>query len=250
MLVSAPPAERSLLVIHGFAGQPSAWDRVVERLDVPAVRVRLPGHGPAPETIGESFDDVVDALAAELGSGVFDVAAYSMGARVALGLMVRHPQRVRRAVLVGVNPGLRGDERTARQAWDERWAQRIEAEGVAAFAEAWAALPLFASQRRLPRAVVDAQRADRRNHTASGLAWAMRHLGTGRMPCYADALDDLDPEVTLVVGALDEKYVALASNMAAELPHGRVVEVAGVGHNVLLEAPGACREAVAAMVRV
>ncbi|MEQ9318543.1 MAG: alpha/beta fold hydrolase [Polyangiaceae bacterium] len=249
MLVGAPSAERALLVIHGFAGQPSAWDEVVEGLGVNVVRVRLPGHGPAPEILGETFDDVVDALADELGSNVCDVAAYSMGARVALGLMVRHPSRVRRAVLVGVNPGLKGEALAARRAWDEGWAQQIEAEGVDAFADAWAALPLFASQRRLPPAVSNAQRADRRNHTADGLAWAMRHLGTGHMPSYRDALGDLDPEVTLVVGALDQKYVAIASEMATELPHGRVVQVPEVGHNVVLEAPEACRQAVHAMLQ-
>lgn len=244
MLLASLP-ERPLLLLHGFAGQPDAWDDVVDELDVPGVPVRLPGHGPRPDLIGETFEDVVDALATELGERTCDLAAYSMGARVALGLMVRHPARVRRAVLVGVNPGLEGEARVARRRWDERWAERIETEGLDAFADAWAALPLFASQRRLPGPVREAQAKARRNHTADGLAWAMRHLGTGGMPSYWDALDDLDPEVTLVVGSLDDKYVGIASTMATRLPHGRLVEVPAVGHNVVLEAPDACRAVLA-----
>lgn len=242
MLLS-PASGRPLLLIHGFAGQPDAWDTVVEGLDLRAVRVRLPGHGPTPERFGATFEDVVDALAAEL-EGPCDVAAYSMGARVALGLMVRHPERVTRAVLVGVSPGLDDEARAARQRWDERWARSIEEEGIDAFAEAWAALPLFESQRRLPRAVLEAQAEARRNHTAEGLAWAMRHLGTGRMPSFWDRLGNVKAEVTLVVGALDTKYVGIASRMTVRLPHSTVVEVPAVGHNVVLEAPDACRVAL------
>lgn len=242
MLLS-PASGHPLLLIHGFAGQPDAWDTVVEGLDVRAVRLRLPGHGPTPERIGTTFEDVIDALAAEL-EGPCDLAAYSMGARVALGLMVRHPERVNRAVLVGVSPGLDGEARAARQRWDERWARSIEGEGIDAFAEAWAGLPLFASQRRLPRAVLEAQAEARRNHTAEGLAWAMRHLGTGRMPSYWDALVAVLANVTLVVGALDDTYVEIASRMNERLPHSTVVEVPAVGHNVVLEAPDACRSAL------
>jgi len=249
MLLAPPTTDHPLLVLHGFAGQPHAWDDALVGLDVEVTRLRLPGHGPEPELVGESFEDVVDTLADELGGLRCDVAAYSMGARVALGLMVRHPERVRRAVLVGAHPGIARHEREARRAWDDRWARRIEEEGLQAFASAWAALPLFASQRGLPEARREQQQRDRRAHTPEGLAWAMRHLGAGRMPSYWDALTKVRAEVTLVVGELDDKYVAMASRMAGRLPRAEVVVVPAVGHNVVLEAPRRCGEALATVAR-
>jgi pimeloyl-ACP methyl ester carboxylesterase len=43
--------------------------------------------------------------------------------------------------------------------------------------------------------------------------------------------------VRLVVGALDAKFLALARDIEAACPRVELDRVAGVGHNVLLEAP-------------
>jgi 2-succinyl-6-hydroxy-2,4-cyclohexadiene-1-carboxylate synthase len=42
-----------------------------------------------------------------------------------------------------------------------------------------------------------------------------------------------------MAGELDEKFTALGARVARELPHGRLVIVPGVGHNVPLEDPEA-----------
>jgi 2-succinyl-6-hydroxy-2,4-cyclohexadiene-1-carboxylate synthase len=251
MIVDPIPTQRPLLLLHGFAGQPGAWDDAIVGLDAAPARVRLPGHGPEPEIVEGGFDAVVDALAAELeGAGPCDVAGYSMGARVALGLVLRHPDRVGRALLIGVNPGVRDEEsREARRRWDDDWAQRIERDGVEAFAAAWAELPFFASQREgvSPDRLAGQQR-DRCHHTASGLAWAMRVLGLGRMPSRWNDIAELSRPVTLLVGERDEKYVALARDLCRQSPSMRMVAAAGAGHNVVLEAPERCREALAEML--
>lgn len=246
---------RPLLLLHGFAGQPDAWDEVVAGLDLPGMgvaprRVRLPGHGPDPEMVDGGFDDVVNRLAAELeGSEPCDVAGYSLGARVALGLVLHHPSRVRRALLVGVNPGLQGaDARAARRAWDERWAARIEREGLSVFADAWAELPLFATQRGLDDGKRAKQQRDRCGHTTEGLAWAMRCLGLGNMPSRWEALGGLERPVTWLAGELDDKYVTLAERVTEATEQADVLVVPGAGHNLLLEAPAACRQALAAMI--
>jgi pimeloyl-ACP methyl ester carboxylesterase len=50
--------------------------------------------------------------------------------------------------------------------------------------------------------------------------------------------------VKLVVGALDLKFVALAHQMAGELPRAEVIEVARAGHNLPLERPLAVARAL------
>jgi pimeloyl-ACP methyl ester carboxylesterase len=45
--------------------------------------------------------------------------------------------------------------------------------------------------------------------------------------------------VTLVAGALDEKFVAEARAMAQRIDGAKVIVVPGVGHDVVLERPAA-----------
>ena len=80
-----------------------------------------------------------------------DVAGYSLGARVALGLGLRAPERVGRLVLESGSPGLRRRrERGERRRDDAALAEVIERDGLEAFVRRWEALPLFDGLRRLP----------------------------------------------------------------------------------------------------
>jgi 2-succinyl-6-hydroxy-2,4-cyclohexadiene-1-carboxylate synthase len=172
------------------------------------------------------------------------LAGYSMGGRVALHAALARPEAVRRLVLVGASPGLAGEtERAQRRSADERLADRIEAIGVEAFAAEWAELPLWAGQ---PARVRAAAHADRLRNTAEGLAAALRGLGTGALPPLWDRLGELPMPVTLVVGERDEKFHAIAEDMAARIADPRVVVIPGAGHAAHLERPDLVAEAIAA----
>lgn len=200
------------------------------------------GGDPSPEAASD-FQSAVDRLAAELRAahlGPLHLCGYSLGARMALGLLVRHPELFSRATLISVHPGLADEaERRERAAADERWAALLADRGLAEFLPKWAQQPLFHTQTALPAAVLAAQDAVRRRHSPKGLALALRVLGLAQMPDYAAALPALHLPVRLVVGAHDAKFLALAERAAARLPQAAVVPVPGVGHNVLLEAPDA-----------
>jgi 2-succinyl-6-hydroxy-2,4-cyclohexadiene-1-carboxylate synthase len=240
----------SLVLVHGFMGRPRMWDPFLAALGLtgPVARAVLPGHGPAPWTApAPEFASAVDALAAAWPvAGRAWLLGYSMGARVALGVLARHPARVAGAVLVGVDPGLTDPSaRAERVCWDQAQAARLESIGLEAFVREWEALPLFATEARLDPTARARRRAERMEHTATGLAWAMRALGLGGMPSLWGTLAAGVVPVHLVTGALDEKFTALAVR-AAGLGR-RVVHhvVPGVGHHVALEAP----DALAGLVR-
>jgi pimeloyl-ACP methyl ester carboxylesterase len=57
-----------------------------------------------------------------------------------------------------------------------------------------------------------------------------------------DRLGELAMPVTLVVGERDDKFRAIAEQMAGKIPGAGVVVVPGAGHAVHLEAPGAVAE--------
>ncbi|MFH1277082.1 MAG: alpha/beta fold hydrolase [Candidatus Eisenbacteria bacterium] len=233
-----------LLLIHGFAGHGAGWRRVAAHLpnSRETAALTLPGHDPAcPIPEGAGFEDLVDSIA-RLLEGEFDLpieaAGYSLGARVALGLLVRHPGILERATLIGVNPGIAdGEGRRERARWDGEWARRIRDEGIEAFSSRWEDLPLFATQRDLPEEVLEEQRAIRLRHDAPSLARAMTALGLAAMPDYRSALPSIRVPVRLVAGEKDTKFLSLAREMADVLRASEMAVLPGVGHNIPLEAP-------------
>jgi 2-succinyl-6-hydroxy-2,4-cyclohexadiene-1-carboxylate synthase len=234
--------------LHGFLGAPAQWTEVLALTgDALADCPRLPGHGRPPWTPPGDFSAVVDAFAARaLPPEPVTLVGYSLGARVALALALRHPARVSRLVLIGVAYGIDGArDRDTRTRADDALADALDRDGVASFVRAWEGLPLFATQRALPAPLAEAQRAWRLDHTAPGLSWSLRTLGLGRQPALRAAFARSTVPVTLVTGAEDEKFTAIARELVAlraGVDH-RVVE--GSGHNVALERPDAVAAAIA-----
>jgi 2-succinyl-6-hydroxy-2,4-cyclohexadiene-1-carboxylate synthase len=192
------------------------------------------------------FSDVIDAIAQRELHERVTLVGYSLGARLALSLAMRYPERVSRAVLIGVAPGFDDPQaREARLRSDEALAHTLLQHGVASFVETWEAQPLFASQRTLDRARIEAQRRWRNAHTAHGLAWSLRTLGLARQPSWRDAMRRHQVAIELVTGACDTKFTAIAQSLVAAGAARSHTVVPAVGHNVVFEAP----EALAALVR-
>ncbi len=262
--MSPPP-----VLLHGFTGAPESWAEVRQRLEGrDDTRAPRPPDGAAspdspdrgtgrfrpvlaPAGLGhdgtagppgiDRFEDEVDRLAAAIRQDdprPRHLAGYSLGARVGLGLLVRHPALFRSATLIGANPGLTDPaEREDRAARDERWARLLETDGLDTFVAAWEALPLFATQEALPGDTLDRQRRIRRSHDPRGLARSLRVAGLARMPDYRSRLGDIDVPVRVIAGARDAKFRALASEMAERLPRAALTLVPDAGHNVVLERP-------------
>lgn len=231
------------VLLHGFTGSPRSWDAVVvDRGQTAAdvVALELPGHAPG-WLVQSGFTANVDLLAARLREQVstpVHLVGYSLGARLALALLVRSPALVSRATLIGVHPGLCCDEeRRARAAADARWARVLRQQGIEAFVDAWEGLPLFRSQRTLAPHLLARQRQLRLAHDAEQLACSLDQLGLASMPDYRQALCSATIPVQLIVGARDQKFCALARQIAADTSAAELRTIAGCGHNPLLEAP-------------
>lgn len=254
---------RALVCLHGFTGSPASFDLLAGALARRGVRrflcPALLGHvqtGPTSVDVGGSndpsvgapaarqvearFEDEVDRIATLVQRASFAGAhllGYSLGARVALGLLARHPYLFASATLIGVNPGLGSvQERAVRAASDRRWCDLLERRGLAAFLVAWEAQPLFASQRELGAEELAAQHRIRASQSASGLSRALRVLGLGQMPDYRGVLATCPLPVRLMAGERDEKFSAIARSLARLGARRRLDLVPATGHNVLLEA--------------
>jgi 2-succinyl-6-hydroxy-2,4-cyclohexadiene-1-carboxylate synthase len=216
------------VLLHGFAGDPASWDDV----PIDADRIALPGHlGGAP--LERDWGTNLAAIAARIGP--CDVAVgYSLGARVALGLVVGG--HAPRGVLISVNPGIADHERAARRAADAAWAELARRQGIATFVDAWQAQPLFATQRRVPAERLAARTARRLVLDPEQLARSLETMGLAEMPDYRPLVDD---RVALIAGAEDAKYVAIARALPA-----RLELIPASGHDPLLEQPPALAAAI------
>ncbi len=236
----------ALLLLHGFTHTGASWGRV--RAALPeryrALAPDLRGHGSASQARPVTLSAVLEDLAALAPDGPLTLGGYSMGGRIALHLALAPALagRVTRLVLIGASPGIADDaERLARLQADQRVAAELQRLDIEALARHWARTPVLAG---LPEDVAAEVHRDRLRSTPAGLATALRGIGTGALPSLWERLGEIQVPVTLVAGERDEKFTAIAEQMAAALPDARIEIVPGVGHAVHLEAP----ERVAALL--
>ena len=248
-LGSGPP----LMLLHGFTGSGATWRALAAALAdrFTTIAVDLVGHGRTVAAGAERFTmrRAVDDLAALVPALGFDRAAwlgYSLGGRTALQVAVQRPEVVSALILEGASPGLATPaERAERVAADEALAQRLEAEGIEPFVDYWQSISLWDSQQHT---LTEEQRAAlRRGRLAqdpAGLAGSLRGMGTGAQEWVGERLDEIGVPVLLTAGTLDEKYSAIAQEMAAMIPDATVRLIEGAGHAAHLERPDVFAELV------
>ena len=245
----------ALLLLHGFTGSADTWTPHLSASGgwrgFTTVAVDLLGHGasdcpadPRRYRMERCLEDLV-ALLDRLDVQRTAVLGYSMGGRVALHLALQAPERLWALILESASPGIEDAcEREARARSDADLAEVIERDGVEAFVERWQALPLFASQARLPASVREELRRQRLGNDRRGLANSLRGLGAGQQEPVLASMGGIGIPALLIAGALDDKYCDLARRMAAVLPCARTEIVPDAGHAVHLERPEAFAGAV------
>lgn len=238
-----PAGERSVVMLHGFAGTSRAFDGVrglLGRERFEPVALDLPGHGSRGRAASVDLASCLQ-LVLDLSPTRFVLCGYSQGGRIALHVALAAPERVARLVLVSTSPGIESEqERVARRASDERLAGEIEADGVERFAQRWRSQPLFAGE---PAEVARLAREDHLRNGRLGLAAALRGLGAGAIQPVWERLDELKMPVSVLAGDRDAKYIAIARRMATIIPDSDLAIVSG-GHSLLLENPGAVAAAI------
>lgn len=228
-----------LLLLHGFTGNQTDWQPIRHLFSsIETVALDLPGHGrstaPAPYSMAQAAAEIV----AHFNGQQFHLLGYSMGGRLALYIALHYPDSVTSLILESASPGLADDAaRRLRRQQDNALADRIERDGIVAFVDFWERLSLWKSQEQLTEETRIALRDSRLQNDPIGLANSLRGMGTGVQPSLWSRLGTLEMPVHLVVGALDQKFVAIAHTMAAVMGDVQVDVVAGAGHTVHVERP-------------
>lgn len=114
-IVGAEPREgdpgRRVVFLHGLFGRGKNFTRIASGLEPEAqsLLLDLPNHGQSGWTETFSYAETADLVAEHLRagfaeSGAVDVVGHSMGGKVAMVLALRHPDLVRRLVVIDIAP--------------------------------------------------------------------------------------------------------------------------------------------------
>jgi pimeloyl-ACP methyl ester carboxylesterase len=107
-----------IVMLHGGAQNAHTWDSVALALGRPLLAIDLPGHGHSDGGSGgmggiDGMAEDVATVIAELAPAAEAVAGMSLGGLTSIVLADRHPELVRRHVLVDITPGVTGEKSRA-----------------------------------------------------------------------------------------------------------------------------------------
>ena len=236
----------TLVCLHGFTGTSSTWKDLFEhfRGKYNVVAIDLTGHGRTTSpidairyTMVEQVADL-EALFNEMALTNFTLIGYSMGGRIAIAYTHTYPHRVASLILESASPGLKSEQaRIERKAADAQLAKQIQAEGILAFVDFWQEVPLFNSQKKMPRTKQVEVRKERLSQDTVGLANSLLGIGTGSQRSYWDDLSMIHIPVLLLTGEIDKKFVNIAREMKEVFPQAEHITVKDTGHAIHVEKP-------------
>ena len=215
--------------IHGFLGQPSDWDNVLQHFDGDSDAITIPD--------AQSWDQTVQLVLEQLPSEV-DLVGYSMGGRIAIGCAVMAPNRIRRLVVVSANPGVDESERSSRLSHDVNVAKTLRESTSESdrrsFLDSWYRQPVFAG---LADAQIEELIQRRAGIDIGGMAHLIETLSVAVQPDYRDALPAISAETKFIAGDRDQKYATIAKAAARLSTRISCEIIQDCGHVIPFEAP-------------
>jgi pimeloyl-ACP methyl ester carboxylesterase len=224
-----------ILLSHGYSATCRMWDGQVAAF---AGRYRLVlwdmrGHGqsgdpddPRLYSMAAIVEDMA-ALLAHLGIERAIVGGLSLGGYMSLAFHLAHPEMVGALMLFDTGPGYRNPD--ARAQWNARaeaTARDLETKGLVAL-----------GPEGDPRVG--------RHRSSRGLALAARGMLAQQDGSIIDSLPSIKVPTLVLVGALDENFLAPADYMAGKIPGARKAVIPGARHTANLDQPEAFNRAVA-----
>ncbi len=266
---SQGPSPR-LVLLHGLLGSAQDWQPLLQALPASlrqqALALDLPGHSPA---AGSAVDFAhwpawLDQRLKAHQVGDFILLGYSLGGRLALhysatsysatteaattdaATSVNRP-RLHGLIVESGHPGLAGiDERRLRARHDARWVRRFWREPFTEVLADWYQQPVFAELDALQRQQLIALRG---LQDGRAIARMLAATSLARQPDHRTWLGDSVLPTLWLSGARDQKFSALACQLARDCPRLAADQIAHAGHNVHRDAPEAMAARLQAWLR-
>lgn len=220
---------KKLFALHGNLGTIDDW-KFLNGSDLLAVDLWDHSEKPFPEMAAYLANLAAEEKPLLLG--------YSMGGRIALDTLMRYPARWRGGVILSAHPGLPGvEERIARRVSDQVWAQLVQKLKWGDFLQMWDRQPALQGGEYLNDRQTLASRSGE-------IARAFENWSLGCQEDLRPLIAKCRLPILWVTGEKDEKFSALAQEMAQLNPNIDHWTISGCGHRVHFENP----EAVANLI--
>ena len=243
-----------LLFVHEFAGDHRSWAPQVRRFASDYRCITYAARGYPPSGVPLSVAAYSQARAVEDAIAVLDAAGadrahvvgLSMGGFATLHLVLRHPGRVRSAVIAGVGYGSHPEKGEQFRKESHALADAFELGGSAKVAETYAVGPSRVQlQNKNPEAWREFASA-LAQHDATGAALTMRGVQAGRPSLYdlQDELRAVRTPVLILAGDEDDGSLEPSLMLKRMMPTSGLVILPRTGHTANLEDPEAFNDAV------
>jgi esterase len=245
-----------VVFLHGLMNNARYWEHIAARFsdDYAVYAPDLRGHGESEHAPGGylvwAFAMDLRGFVEELDFEAFDLVAHSIGSRVAMSYARDHSHRLKHLVLADMGPQMADTgARNIRRSTGEARQQpgfATEVEALEHFAALYpGASPDFLQRQKGASLVLDEAsgnlvfRFDPAIHEATGRG------AIAEIPYLWESLEHITCP-TLVIRAEKSKVLSteIAQQMVARLPHARLLEIPGAGHQVPLHQPEAFAQAV------
>lgn len=236
--------QETIVFLHGFTGSSKDFLAIPDYLSSKyrCLIPDLPGHGKTQIKderifLASSQVELLEQWFASLEQTKFHLFGYSMGGRLALQFAVKNSQQLQSLVLVSTTPGINEESaRLSRAKADEQLAEQILKKDPIDFLNAWLAQPIFKGITDKGQALTNMEVLRRLPIQTSGLAWSLKYFSSGVMPSVWQQLVNIKTPTLVLAGFRDEKYLTIASKLAALIPKA-TLKILPTGHAPLIESP-------------
>lgn len=274
-------ASPRLVLLHGLLGSAQDWQPLLQALPASlrqqALALDLPGHSPAagPAVDFAHWPAWLDQRLEEHQVGDFILLGYSLGGRLALHYSATihaatnysattdatttdaatpayQPRfcglpRLRGLIVESGHSGLEGiDERRLRARQDARWVRRFWREPFTEVLADWYQQPVFAELDATQRQQLIALRGQQ---DGRAIARMLAATSLARQPDHRAWLAGNALPTLWLSGVRDQKFSALACQLARDCPRLALGQVTNAGHNVHRDAPEAMAAQLQAWLR-
>jgi len=240
-----PSARPPLVIAHGLFGSARNWAGIARALaqhrDVVAVDMR--NHGESPRSPSQGYEEMADDLARMIASlgGRADVLGHSMGGKAAMQLALRQADAVHRLIVADIAPVAYSHDHSA----IIEALRGLDLDTLASRAEADRRLAQEIPERALRGFLL--QSLDL--HAAGGPRWRLNLevlAASARALSGWPRVDGRFEGPALFVTGAESRYVLPEHHaiIRALFPGARFVTIAGAGHWLHAEQPGAFLAAV------
>lgn len=234
--------QETIVFLHGFTGSSRDFISIPDIINYRCLIPDLPGHGLTDLEDEMSFTAIRQVALLEqwlnfLGQSKFHLFGYSMGGRLALQFAVKNPHRLQSLILVSTGAGISDESaRLARARADKQLAQKILESEPIDFLNTWLSQPLFKEIAEKGKDFVAGEVLRRLPLQIPGLAYSLKHFGTGTMPSVWHQLVNVAIPTLVIAGSKDRKYLELSYKLASLMPKA-ILKILPTGHAPLIESP-------------